>query len=235
MPILQSSIPYDVGPRALPGVQPLAMGEWLWADDAYAPQMAERARLLRDHRPSVLARIDGTAAAEAELRDLVLAHAPFLTRRAPFVRRPDGLSVTLTGDPLWDLGHLVQEDFVLLRKEGEEHVLAAALLCFPANWTLAQKLGKPLVRIHRPVGSYGTDVAKRVQRLFDGVKPGRPLWRSNHLRYANPALHQPELEGAGSHTDPNGGYIRSERQSILRLPGSGYVVFSIHTTVVAVG
>ncbi|MGR3468595.1 MAG: heme-dependent oxidative N-demethylase family protein [Shimia sp.] len=231
-PILQRCLPYDTTARPLPGVTPLAMGDWLWADDAFGAQMAERARLLRAAPGDVLARVDGTAEAEAELRDLVLDHAPFLARTSEGVRRPDGVTVALGDDPLQDLGHLVQEDFVLLRKEGAEHILAAALLCFPANWTLAEKLGRPLVRIHRPVESYDGSVAKRVQRLFDGVKPGRPLWRFNHLRYADAALHQPEREGAGSHTDPNGGYIRSERQSILRLPRTGYVVFSIHTTVV---
>jgi len=73
-----------------------------------------------------------------------------------------------------------------------------------------------------------------VQRLFDGVRAGRPMWRANLLRYDAPDLHQPRTEDdprpAGG---PDAKYARSERQSVLRLPETGAVVFAIHTSVVA--
>ena len=58
------------------------------------------------------------------------------------------------GDPMGTLGHLVQEDLCLMEKRGEEHVLTAAVLCFPASWRLADKIGRPLEAIHVPVPEY---------------------------------------------------------------------------------
>jgi hypothetical protein len=67
-----------------------------------------------------------------------------------------------------------------------------------------------------------------VQRLFDAVRPGAPLWRANVLAYADPALHHPHPKRPGP-----AAYVRSERQAIARLPETGAVVFSIHTSLVA--
>lgn len=131
----------------------------------------------------------------------------------------------------------MQEDFCLLSKSGDEHVLDAAVLCFPASWRLAEKIGRPLSAVHDPVAEYDAGLARRVQRLFDGVQAGRPLWRFNVLYYDDPALFQPrsaQMPRPLSHarTAP---FIRSERQCILRLPRTRAVVFSIHTYVIATG
>ena len=126
-----------------------------------------------------------------------------------------------------------QEDFCILQRQGDEHVLTAALLCFPSAWTLSEKIGRPLTSIHIPVPSYDAGIAARVQRLFDGVQPGRPVWRANHLRYDYPDLYQPHTEANPRPVgNPHSPYERSERQTVLRLPGTGAVVFSIHTTMV---
>ena len=142
---------------------------------------------------------------------------------------PDGRIVPITtGAPLHTLGHLVQEDICLLQKHNDEHVLTSAVLCFPAGWQLAEKINRPLVAIHAPVDEYDANVARRVQRLFDGVQVGRPLWRFNKLRYADPDLHQP-YKRADADDMP---YTRSERQCVIRMPQTDTVVFTIHTHVV---
>lgn len=237
--ILQARLPDDQLPRPLPGVQPLAMKAWVQVDDAYAGQMSERRRLLRDHREEVLKQHPSAGLAARELLALVLSQ---LEVRDDFrvdagrVICPDGREVRPdAARPLDTLCHLVQEDFCLLDKQGAEHVLIAGLLCFPASWRLDQKFLRPLGAIHAPVAEYDRSMAARVQRLFDGVKPGRPLWRSNHLPYQDAALYQPRAEDAPRPvTDMSSAlFLRSERQSILRLPETGAVVFSIHTYVVA--
>jgi hypothetical protein len=62
-----------------------------------------------------------------------------------------------------------------------------------------------------------------------------PLARANLHRYDRPDLFQPHVEAAprpvGTAASP---YLRSEWQVIRRLPRTGAVVFSIHTTMVAV-
>jgi hypothetical protein len=77
-------------------------------------------------------------------------------------------------------------------------------------------------------------VARRVQRLFDGVQIGRPLWRYNLLRYQSPALFHPRLENAPRQDDDDGqgAYLRSEHQALVRMPASGAVLFAIHTYIV---
>ncbi|MGR3813194.1 MAG: heme-dependent oxidative N-demethylase family protein, partial [Cognatishimia activa] len=150
------------------------------------------------------------------------------------VARPDGRAVALNyKDPLGTLAQLVQEDFCILQKQGNEHVLTGALLCFPASWTLAEKFMRPLVRIHKPVRSYDANIAKRVQRLFDGVRVGRPVWRFNALHYADAELFHPRTEDAPREDDHREqSFLRSERQVIMRLPETDAVVFAIHTYVV---
>lgn len=238
--ILQHSLSYDptVATR-LPGTKPLDPTDWIIVDDAFSAQMDARAQLLADQRDAVLALHDSARPAARELLDHVCAaldQRPDYTVQPGHVIRPDGVRVALDhDDPMQTLGHLVQQDFCLLQKEGPEHVLTAAVLCFPASWTLAQKFMRPLIRIHRPVESYDTDMARRVQRLFDGIKPGLPLWRFNAIWYDDPSLYHPRRESnQRAHTratDPQ--FLRTERQSLLRLPQTKAVVFGIHTSVMA--
>lgn len=237
--ILQRSIPYDVFPeRPLPGVQPLAPDDWLLVDDAYAPQMARRARLLDRQRNDVVFLGTGAQDAAAELLDTVLdtlkqCFQGVFEVRKDAVERPDGIMVPLgRSDPMGTLGHLVQEDLCILQKRGDEHVLTGAVLCFPASWRLSEKAGRPLIEIHNPVDSYDAGMARRVQRLFDGVRAGKPMWRFNALWYDDPELHQPTSRGLSPRGPATSLYLRSERQCIFRLPESRAVVFSIHSFVV---
>lgn len=237
--ILQTAIPYDTTGTRLPGIAPLQPDAWLVRDDAYGAQMALRDRLLSERRDAVLALTEAARPAAAELLAAVLDH---VARDAGYqvgaevVIRPDGNTVTIDrDDPLGTAGRLVQEDLCLLEKApgDAEHVLTGAVLCFPAGWTLAEKIGRPLIRIHVPVKAYDDDIAKRVQRLFDGVRVGQPLWRYNALGYVDPSLFQPRHEGVPKYgTASEQRYVRSERQTILRLPETGAVVFGIHTYVV---
>lgn len=232
--ILQTRIPYDVTVRPrLPGIKPLAVEDWLIRDEAFAGQMAYRDRLLDGRRDAVLAMEAGARPAAEELLQMVLELA--YPGAGSMVERPDGVRVAIDrADPMGTLGRLVQEDLCLLEKRGEEHVLTAAVLCFPASWMLSEKFLRPLTAIHVPVKEYDAGIAARVQRLFDGVQPGRPLWRFNALWYADADLHQPRsaLDRRPERGGQTARYLRSERQTVLRLPETRAVVFSIHTYVV---
>lgn len=239
-PILQSRLPFApwMDPRTarLPGVLPLADDDWTCVDDAFGPQMAERDRLIAERPDLVHALQDRAMPAAVELYASILAT---LSHRAGYrvssgsVCRPDGVDVPLYPDqPLLTLGRLVQEDLCLLQQSDDEHVLSGAILCFPAGWTLAQKLGRPLGQIHLPVENYTPDIARRVQRMFDAIRPEQPLWRANSLIYDDPSLHQPRPEGAPRPRPVAKTYARSERQCLIRLPQTRAVVFSIHTYVV---
>lgn len=236
--ILQTQLPYDLAARRpLPGIAPMEMATWIHVDEVFAAQMALREQLIADKRDKVIGLTPEGAAPAAELLRMVLTQ---LSARTDYkvssdqVTRPDGIAVAIDhADPLATLGQLVQEDLCIMQKQGDEHVLVGAVLCFPSSWTLAQKLGRPLLAIHVPVEEYDDNIGKRVQRLFDGVRPGRPLWRFNILWYPVATLFHPRREFDRRPPEPpeTAPFLRTERQGILRLPETDTVVFSIHTFV----
>jgi dimethylamine monooxygenase subunit A len=240
-PILQDRLPHlpwmDPRSRRLPGIQPVDGRDWLRLDEAYAAQMALRDRLIAEQGPVVHGLLPEAASAADELFAAVLAwlqDAPGFVFGPECVQRPDGVTVPLDrARPLLTLGQLVQEDLCLLQPSGPDYCLTGAILCFPASWTLAQKLGRPMTAIHDPVELYDADLAKRVNRLLEALRPDQPLWRMNFLTYDDHVLHQPRREGERRPQPTDHVFVRSERQCLLRLPVTRAVVFTIHTYVVA--
>ncbi len=225
--------------RRLPGLQPLGgYHDWLPTDEAFAGQMAVREQLLAERRDEVIAQVPSCGPAVDELYEEVLYYlggGRGYEWDAHGCIRPDGVHVALDeGDKLGTLARLVQQDLCVLEKPdgADEHVLTAAILCFPASWTLAEKIGRPLSEIHGPVAEYDGAMARRVQRVFDHLRDDTPVWRQNALIYEDPALFQPRRMSAPRVARHGAGYLRSERQVLLRLLETRAVVFSIHTYVV---
>ena len=236
--ILQKQIPYDTTYPNLPGTRPISPDEWIICDDAFSQQMALRDKLIETKKDKVLAISDEAQEAAVELLEMTL---DFCVSKLGYKKnvnkivRPDKVSVEIDlNEPLTVLGRLVQNDFCILQKKDNEHVLTAAALCFPASWTLGEKFLKPLIDIHVPVKAYDDNIAKRVQRLFDGLQINRPVWRFNALYYEDPnlfqprSINQPRRKPAANKVK----YFRSERQTIIKLPESGAIIFGIHTFVV---
>jgi dimethylamine monooxygenase subunit A len=221
----------------LPGTVPIAVAEWLQRDEVFAQQMALRDRLIATETAKVHRIAPGALPAAEELRDLVLSRLATTSGyacSASTVQRPDGVVVPLAGSPLLILGRLIQEDLVLLEKPdgSDEHVLTGGIICLPSNWTLDEKFGLPLARIHLPIERYDAAVAARVQRLLDAVRPEAPLMRGNLLPYAHDRLFSPRREYDRHAPGPGEArFLRSERQVLLRLPATRAVVFSIHTSI----
>ena len=236
--IFQKSIPYDTTYPKLPGTRPISPDEWIICDDAFSQQMALRDELIETKRDKVLAISDQANEAAVELSKMALE---FSIKSLGYqksndeVIRPDEVSIKIDlSDPMRFLGRLVQNDFCILQKVGDEHVLTAASLCFPASWSLEEKFLKPLIDIHIPVKEYNEEIAKRVQRLFDGLQVSRPVWRFNALYYEEPDLFQPRsVNQPRKKPAPNQvNYFRSERQTLIKLPETMAIVFGIHTFVI---
>lgn len=236
--VLQDRLPFapwtDPRTRRLPGTLPLDMGEWLEVDEAFAGQMALRDRLIAERPDAVHGLLPAAGAAAGELYDLILPRLPALgfAEGSGGMRRPDGVVVPLDRScPLLTLGRLCQADFCLLQPGDQgEHLLTGAILCFPSGWRLAEKLGRPMLRIHAPVARYTDDIGRRVQRLLDAIRPEAPLWRANAHLSAAPLFNPlPEDHHRDGPDRTEAAWIRSERQCLLRLPESRAVVFSIHT------
>ena len=238
--IFQKSIPYDTTYPKLPGTRPISPDEWIICDDAYSQQMALRDKLIETKRDKVLAISDQAYEAAVELSEVALEFSTMTLgyqRSNDEVIRPDNVSIKIDlSDPMKFLGRLVQNDFCIMQKVGKEHVLTAASLCFPASWSLEEKFLKPLIDIHLPVQEYDENIAKRVQRLFDGLQINRPVWRFNAFYYEDPNLFQPRsINRPRKKPAPNQvNYFRSERQTLVKLPKTMAIVFGIHTFVMKV-
>ncbi len=224
--------------RRLPGLAPVDAGDWLRVDEAYAAQMAYRVELLADKRDAVYQLADAAVPAAKELLELVLTELgsmPGFRILDGVVTCPDGRAVDMSAqEPLVAAALLVQEDLVILQKTADEHRLTGAVLCFPASWSLAEKFGATLGRIHDPVAPYTSEMAGRVQRVFDFIHVDKPVWRANFLLYSNPDLFQPRREDNRRTVDEGPLWARVERQCLLRLPTTRAVVFSIHSYVVPI-
>ena len=220
----------------LPGVRPM-QGDWLTQDGDLTGALGLRDRLLAEHGEAVVAEPAEALPVlrmglERVLRELRSAPGYAVGERA--VQRPDGVEVALDPDrPMTALARLVQEDVIVMdRGPGGLHRLVGGTLLFPSLWTLREKLGRALPGIHAPVPVYDEALAQRVQRLFDGLHPDRPLERSNRLPYADPALFQPRREAEAKGRREGLPWLRRERQVLMGLvERGGPALFTIRTYV----
>ena len=231
-PILQAP---PEAPRAdrLPGTGPVGPDGWILRCEAFDAQMALRDRLVAAGAEGLALRPEAREAA-GEMLDLVLARIARDPgyRVGPEVARPDGVRVALDrARPMAAIARLVQEDVCLLQPGPSGHVLTAGALLFPSFWRLEEKLGRSLIGIHAPVEEYDEGVSRRVQRLFDALRPGVVHRRWNWLPYDEPWLHQPREEADRRAATAASPWLRRERQCLVKLPRTGAVAFTIHTFV----
>lgn len=244
--------PYDgsAKPFAI-GLKPLDPQDWIEVDDLLGDYLAEKDRLYAEIPEKVFMAESGTEAGQREVLETLV---DFLPARFPDSYRRDGSEMTISGGadgpdrivqldagepPLKTASRLVQEDLVLMRKGADGWRLAAASLCFPSSWSLAEKFGKPLHEIHRPVPEFGpgTRSAELIERMFDKLQ-GQAVWRLNWSLAAEPSLYLPlsqdaRKERAGAvlsrfGADPTASaFIRVERQTLRKMPLSGDILFTI--------
>ena len=169
---------------------------------------------------------DAARPAAEELLALVLAHldgVPGYVREDGAMRRPDGGLVPLDGPPLARRraagaggsrsSSRRPEGDGRARADRRDPLLPVELDACPRSSAM------PLVRIHLPVELYDETVARRVQRLFDAVRPEAPLMRANLIPYADATLLQPAPRVRPPRPGPGAvRFVRVERQTLLRLP-----------------
>jgi len=124
---------------------------------------------------------------------------------------------------------------VLIRRPDEEgYRLAGAAVAFPTDWRIADKLGHPMISLHTPIHGYAEQLASPVDQFMAKLKPGRIYGRCNWFVSPTPALRwiaegPPEAQFAHVTADNAGEtlFIRSERQTLRKLPETGAIVFTI--------
>lgn len=210
------------------GVRTLDLEQWLVRDDRFAEEMALKGHLLATRHDEVFAAQPGCADASREVLGLIRAWLLAHPGVAPTVPPDPGLH------PLDAAGRLVQEDLCVLIAADGRYRLEGASLCFPSHWRLHEKLGRSLAAIHDPVPHYAEELAAKVDTFFDRLRMDRPVLRRNLSIHSHDELFRPEPHEstASFPTDPSGVdqvWLRSERQTLVRLATPGAVLFTIKT------
>lgn len=220
------------------GLEPLDPARWFAPDGKRVPELALKKDLIRQARDEIFMAEPGTQDAQRECYEAI---AGFLCQQHPDIyQRVNGL-ITLDGNitpldhgaPLLSAAQLVQDDLCLMRRSAGEWRLAAAVLCFPSTWLLREKFGQPMSAIHAPVPDFAGTMAARVQRIFDSLQPGNPVWRMNWSIYEDAGLRHaqassPPRQWRQRGVDPAANaFLRIERQTLMKMPLSGDILFTI--------
>ncbi len=198
-------------------------GDWLIADQFRPMELTLRQRLLDEQHDLVFAMNPNAEDAAAETLELV---ERWLSDK--------GLPPAPAGyHPLEAAGRAVQEDLCLMvQRDGSWH-LDGAVLCFPSFWSLTEKFGRPTIGVHQGVAHYDQELAPRVDRFFDRMRPSQIVWRRNLSVKPYPLLFVPlpkRAQPIGDLTTTEDGspfWLRSEWQTLQRLPRSGAILFTI--------
>jgi dimethylamine monooxygenase subunit A len=241
-------LPFESGPHRLQmGLMALKPEDWIELDETLGATLLAKRRLLAEHRGEVFAALPETEVAGAEVLALLADHLP---RRFPaqYARMNTTIAVAATGEPigigapgvhpLETAARLVPEDLCLMRRTEAGYILAAACVCFPSRWRLADKIGRSLAAIHGPVPGYGEALGRPVDRFFEKLVVERPVWRLNWTIHARSEPFQPVAPQVAA-LDPadfaDSVFLRVERQTLRRLPASADVLFTIRTYIRPLG
>jgi hypothetical protein len=214
-------------PYSTMGTRALDLDEWLVVDDDRDVDLAYKAHLLQTVRDVVVGHDDtrvDTRIPGAEVLHLVRG---WLAEHGIEDLPPAG-----DDHPLVEAARLVQEDLAVLQRVDGAWVLTAGVVCFPSHWTVGDKVGLPLEGVHAPVAHYGDELRDKVDRFHERLTVDRPAWRRNWFVNPTSELHLPAY-GHQMHIvdsiDPDGSpmWIRSEYQTLRRLPQTDAILFTI--------
>lgn len=231
--------PYDGSKRPFSiGLEPLDRARWIEPDDLLLDELAQKDRLIAEKRGIVFLEHDDTRESQAEIRDaladyLVAHHSPRFRRDTNALVIDETRRVDLAQDaPLIAASRIVQDDLCIMRKETDGWRLVAASLCFPSTWSLREKFDLPMEAIHQHVPGFPGQMAARVSRIFDNLQPDAPVRRLNWSIYSDGELHHPESKSGPRQWAGVGGFaanafIRVERQTLMKMPQTGDILFTI--------
>ena len=205
------------------GTRTTSLDEWFVIDDAFDAEIALRRRLLAEQRDVVFDCAPNADAAAQEVLELVSA----------WLRERDLPVPDLDDHPLAVAGTLVPDDLCLMIPRDGDWWFEGASLCFPSIWRLSDKFGRATTDVHSTVAHYRDVLAEKVDRYFTGMPVDRIVRRRNLSVKPWPLLHvpttKPDQPLGPLIPDATGApfWLRTERQTLRRLPGTGAILFTI--------
>jgi hypothetical protein len=231
--------PYDGSSKLFQiGLKPLDPADWIDVDDRLADYLDEKQRLIAADLGEVFVAEAGAEPAQSEVLRLLVGYLP---ERFPDIYRRDGGTMDAAGrrvdladgPPLLTAARLVQEDLVVLQRDAAGWRLTAGVVCFPSSWRVRDKFGRPVEEIHGPVPGFGpgSRPAELINRMFDNLRAERPMIRWNWSLYGDAMLPHPlpsptsRRYGQGERADHV--FLRTERQTLRKLPETGAILFTV--------
>ena len=218
-------------PHQRMGTRAIDEAGWLVVDDLREEELALRRRLWCEATDEVVTILPGSGAACLEAAGAVdawLAEHGHPRPAGDADGRPTGDHLP-PAEPLVRAGLAVQDDLCVMERDESGWRLTAGIVCFPTYWRLADKVGRLQEDVHGPVPHFRHDLAAKVSTFFDRLPPGRIVSRRNWGFSAHPLLFVPDLAALpdpGDY-DPDRLWLRSERQTLRRLPSTGAILFTI--------
>lgn len=238
---------HDEGPPVRVGTRRVGEADWLVVDEHRASRLALKRRLLAERRDEVVAvAVPGpdTGVAQRQTLDLVIdwlrAYHPGLPISAPPAPPPGGgVRHHRHEAPFLEAAaRVVQEDLCLMGVGEGAPRLLAAVVCFPSHWRIGEKVGHPMAAIHAPVPDYEEALGRRPDRVLEGLPADRIVVRRNWAVHDGDDLFVPERPPTaplGVDEVPDRLWLRSERQTLRRLPTGAHVLFTIGVQQAPVG
>ena len=222
-PVWLDELPLQTGPPWLSmGTRSLHLDRWLITDGNFGSELELKATLLRERPTEVIATLPGSEAGSQEAFDLVAAWLAD--------RQHERAACSPDLHPIDAAGRLVQEDLCLVEERDGAWIMTAGSVCFPSHWRIHEKLGHSVASIHAPVHHYDDELRARVDNFFARLRVDRPVWRRNVSIHNHDDLFRPEPhETQASFEGVTQLWLRSEYQTLRRLPRSGGVLFTIKT------
>lgn len=201
------------------GLRPIPVERWLEGGEA---DPAPRKDALMTASPGLVwAETPASRAGQSEVLEMVEAAL------GPAPRTPDA-------PPLYRAASRVPDDLCLMEKRDGEWRLTALSLCAGSFFTADEVIGRSLAELHGPVTGFAERFLVRVQRIFEGLRPGLVLERRNWTLLNSDALHTPTSAPIRARIGDIGPgqagqtlHLRVERQTLRRLPRTGGALFTI--------
>lgn len=209
------------------GIRTAPLDEWFIVDDAFDAEVALRRRLLAEQRDVVFGCAATADSAAQEVLELVVA----------WLRDRDMPTPLFDDHPLAVAGTLLPDDLCLMIPCDDDWWFDGASLCFPSVWRLSDKFGQRTTDVHSTVAHYRNELAQKVDRYFTGMPVDRVVRRRNLSVKPWPLLHvpttKPDQPIGPLMPDADGApfWLRTERQTLRRLPRTGAILFSIKTQI----
>lgn len=211
--------PYEDSADFTIGLKPIEEPAWL--EGGEAEPAARKDPLFAAHREIVWGETPASLAGQDEV-----------LRRVEAALGPAPRDLALPA--LYAAARRTPDDLVLMEKRDGAWRVSALSLSAPTFFTASDVLGRSLAEIHGPVHGFAERFLTRVERIFEGLRPGVILERRNWSLVNSSEPFTPDaapIRARIPSIDPARAgselHVRIERQTLRRLPQTGGALFTI--------